>query len=188
VKHLLAGLALVAALMSQSAMAMMVSTYTWSGPANWRAFGEVRFDEAVANPTARGSGVGNYSTGIEYLDLTLVNSAGVNVGYWVQIDNFVPQYPSLKVTLDSAAMAFAFGVMFEAGSLEGQRNSYFAVKPGIEAIIQWNKKLGDKGPAGTMPLAAAVNVPIPSTLLSVLLGLTVLGWMQARTQRGWVYA
>ena len=168
---------LLGLVLSSGAQATFITAeYAWTGTTNgWSAFGTVRFDDAVAAPTARGAALGGYSQGIEFLDLEITNNAGTRIGYWVQIDAFVPLYNTLNVTLNSAALTFAPGLNFEAGITNGSRATYFAARPGSQALIVNNRVVTDRGATGALPLMVSETpVPAPSALWAMGLGLALL--------------
>ena len=175
----LAILACAIALQCASASAALINaSYSWFGAKGWTASGTIRYDDSIMYPAAAGPAWGAFSTGIDYLDLSIYDNTGALKGAWVEILNSVAQYNTLRITLDTSAAVdvLAGGSKLDLGiTTDTTRPDFFGgtLGAGKTLTIGWNRVIADTGPAAlTFTLVAdPAPIPAPPTILLMLLGL-----------------
>ena len=181
------------ALYCASASASFINaTYSWTGNKGWIASGSIRYDDSILYPAAAGPSWGTLNTGIEYLDLSIYDAAGLLKGSWVQILNSVVQYNTLRITLDTSGPVdvLASGSKLDLGiTTDTTRPDYWGgtVGPSKNLVIGWNRVLADSGPSAVgftlIPDPPPEDVSAPGAAPLVLFGLLGVVASRARGRR-----
>lgn len=181
-------LAVLALSPRQAAASLVTAEYAWLGTAGWRADGTLRYDDAVAVPSARGAGFGGLVVGIDYLDFAIYDQTGLQRGAWVQVLDGVALYNTLRVTLNPSAMLFTGNL--DMGNGNGTARAHFlqgtlGTGAGAGTVLAWNRAVADRG-NGTLPFAIAEDpapVSAPGSLtLTLIGGLAMIGGVRARAR------
>jgi len=190
-KRLSLYLAFAIALQCATASASLINaSYSWSGAKGWTASGAIRYDDSIMYPAAAGVSWGEFSNGIEYLDLSIFDSTGLLKGAWVEIMAGVVQYNTLRITLDTRAGVdvLAAGSKLDLGTTSDTTRPHLFggnVGAGKNLVIGWNWSIADTGP-GALTFTAVADptpTPAPATAALMLLGLYLAAASRGRYAR-----